>query len=128
MDSLKEFVFEYAKEKYTTEPDYPFTDDFETAVLRHKSNKKWYGLVMKVPLSKFDFEDNKTVDVLNLKCDTLMSGSFRLQKGIYPAYHMNKNSWISVLLDGTVDKETIMFLIDTSYILTETKKKNHKNK
>ncbi len=79
---------------------------------------------MKVSLTKFGFDDEKIIQVINLKCDPLMSGSLRLQEGIYPAYHMNKNSWISVFLDGSVDIEQIEFLIDMSYTLTSPKRKN----
>lgn len=45
-------------------------------------------------------------------------GSFREEKGIYPAYHMSKAHWLTVALDGTVDKDKIKFLMDMSYDLT----------
>ena len=35
--------------------------------------------------------------------------------GFYKAYHMNKKSWISVILDNTLDNEIIYSLIDQSY-------------
>ena len=38
--------------------------------------------------------------------------------GFLPAYHMNKEKWITVLLDGTVDKAQIMDLLNMSYELT----------
>ena len=28
--------------------DRPFPDDFETVVMKHSNNKKWYALIMKV--------------------------------------------------------------------------------
>lgn len=40
------------------------------------------------------------------------------KNGILPAYHMNKEHWITILLDGTVSKEKICELIDISYELT----------
>ena len=40
-------VFSWVKEVYGTEPDYPWND--WNAVLRHKGNKKWYGVVLEVP-------------------------------------------------------------------------------
>lgn len=39
---------------------------------------------------------------------------------------MNKNSWITILLDGTVQEEEIKNLIDLSYQLTQPKKKAKK--
>ena len=35
--------------------------------------------------------------------------------GFYKAYHMNKKSWISIILDNTLDNEIIYSLIDQSY-------------
>ncbi len=122
MDNPTGKVLSFVKEEYNTEPDYPFENSPDIAILRRKDNQKWYGAIMHLPLSKFGLESNETIDVINLKCDPLMSGSLRLQEGIHPAYHMNKNNWISVFLDGSVDIEQIKFLIDMSYSLTATKK------
>ena len=36
-------IFEWVKATYGTEPDYPWND--WNAVLRHKDNNKWYGVV-----------------------------------------------------------------------------------
>ncbi len=121
--SQKKDILALVKNEYGTEPDFPFTDDNETAVLRHSHNKKWYGLIMTIPKSRLGIENNEKCHVINLKCDPLMSGSIRMEMGIFPAYHMNKNSWISVILDGTVPMEQIKFLIEISYQLTKSKRK-----
>lgn len=42
----REEVFDYCRQQYKTEPDYPWKD--YNAVLRHSDNNKWYGLVMTV--------------------------------------------------------------------------------
>lgn len=125
--SLRGAVLKYALEHYGTQPEYPWDNSPDYAVLRHAVGGKWYGLIMSVPKSKFGFSDDKPVDVLNLKCDPVMSGSMRLNGGIFPAYHMNKQHWISVLLDGTADIGLIEMLIDTSYGLTSKKMKIKKS-
>ena len=102
-------IFEWVKATYGTEPDYPWND--WNAVLRHKDNNKWYGVVLEVAESK-----------LGLTGDRI--GSLRQQKGYIPAYHMNKDSWISILLDGSVPSEEIKNLIELSYNLTKKKKSN----
>ncbi|MCI9221555.1 MAG: MmcQ protein, partial [Lachnospiraceae bacterium] len=40
-----------------------------------------------------------------------------------PAYHMNKEHWITVLLDGTVEESKVCGLIDVSFAATASKKK-----
>ncbi len=126
--SLRGEVLKYAFEQYGTEPEYPWDSLSDAAVLRHASGGKWYGLIMSVPKNKFGFSDDTPVDVLNLKCDPVMSGSIRLNDGIFPAYHMNKQHWISVLLDGTVEIGLIQMLIDESYSLTAPKIKKKERK
>lgn len=37
--------------------------------------------------------------------------------GYLPAYHMNKKSWVTVILDGTVPLSEIKKLLDKSYTL-----------
>lgn len=36
----------------------------------------------------------------------------------YPGYHMNKNNWISIKLDNSVETKKIFELIDNSYNLS----------
>ena len=43
----KQSFLSYCLTTYGTSPDYPFDEDFETAVLRHADNRKWYALVMR---------------------------------------------------------------------------------
>ena len=86
----KQEFFEYCLSTYGTSPDYPFDEDFETAVLRHADNRKWYAIVMRVSRRKFSFDSDEVIDVVNLKLPTEMFGSFGAADGVYPAYHMNK--------------------------------------
>ena len=114
-------VFAWVKQQYGTEPDYPWQDG--NAVLRHKRNRKWYGLVMEVGREKLGLTGYGTAEVINLKCNPDLIGSLRERPGFHPAYHMNKEQWISVRLDGSVTEGEIKDLIDLSYGLTEPKKK-----
>lgn len=110
-------LFEWAKKTYGTEPDYPWND--WNCVLRHKHNSKWYALVVEICESKLGLPGDRIVDVLNIKCDPLLIGSLRMKPGFFPAYHMNKDKWVSVIMDGTVPSEEIVDLIKLSYQLTE---------
>ena len=116
----KQEFFEYCLDAYGTEPDYPFDDLLETAVLRHADNRKWYAIVMRVSRRKFGLASDEVVDVLNLKLPTEMFGSFGASDGVYPAYHMNKLHWISVLLPDAT-RDTVSFLTDASFDATRSK-------
>ena len=110
---------------YGTSPDYPFEEDFVTAVLRHSDNQKWYALVMRLSRRKFGFDSDEIIDVVNLKIPTEMFGSFGAEDGVYPAYHMNKLHWISVLLPDA-SEDLIRFLVNVSYEATKDKRKRRK--
>ena len=119
----KQEFFEYCLNTYGTSPDYPFDEDFETAVLRHADNRKWYAIVMRVSRRKFGFDIDEVIDVVNLKLPTEMFGSFGTADGVYPAYHMNKLHWISVLLPDASD-DVVQFLVNVSFGATRRQKQN----
>ena len=118
----KQSFFRHCLHSYGTSPDYPFDEDFETAVLRHTDNRKWYAIVMRVSRRKFGFDSDEVIDVVNLKLPTEMFGSFGATDGVYPAYHMNKLHWISVLLPAAPD-DVVKFLVNVSFESTRAKKK-----
>lgn len=126
--SLREEVLAFAAREYHTKPEYPWAKSPGYAVLRHTDNRKWYGVIMEVPRKRLgidadcaDLQASVDVDILNVKCAPVLSGSLRMQPGILPAYHMNKENWISILLDGTVDVKQIFTLLDMSFELTAKK-------
>ena len=117
----KQQFLSYCLSTYLTSPDYPFDGDFEMAVLRHADNRKWYAIVMRVSRRKFGFDSDEMIDVVNLKLPLEMFGSFGTADGVYPAYHMNKLHWISVLLPDAAE-DLIEFLVHASYEATKTMK------
>lgn len=94
--------------------DYPFDDGNWTAV-RHRENKKIFALI---------FQREGRI-WLNLKAEP-MRGEFwrQVYPAVVPAYHMNKQHWISVILDGSMTEAEIEQLIRDSYALTAPKRKN----
>lgn len=121
----KQSFLSYCSGTYNTSPDYPFDEDFETVVLRHADNRKWYALVMRVSRRKFGFDSDEVIDVVNLKLPVEMFGSFGAVDGVYPAYHMNKLHWISVLLLDAPN-DILQFLVNVSFEATKTTKKRSK--
>ena len=121
----KQSLLEYCLDTFGTSPDYPFDEDFETAVLRHGDSRKWYAIVMRVSRRKFGLESDDVTDVVNLKLPTEMFGSFDAADGVYPAYHMNKLHWISVLLPDAPN-DVVQFLTNASFEATKDKRKRRK--
>lgn len=111
-------LLDYCKNEFQTVEDYPFEDDFTTAALRHRHNRKWYALLMNIPKSRLCKGSNAPTDVVNLKLPTELQGSFSPLDGVYPAYHMNKLHWISVIL-SEAQVDTVKFLVNVSHKATK---------
>ena len=121
MMTKQEFLA-YCSDTYGTTADYPFDDWMESAVLRHTNSRKWYALAMRISRRKLGLDSDEIIDVVNLKLPVEMFGSFGAADGVYPAYHMNKLHWITLILPDATD-ETVRFLVDVSYTATRGKKK-----
>ena len=117
-------VLDYIKGEYDCEPEFLWARTPNNAAFRHQGNKKWFAaLLLDTPREKLGLSGGGGVDILDLKCDPRMIGSLVDGKGYLPGYHMNKEHWLTVLLDGTVPLGDICGLIDMSYGLTCIKRK-----
>lgn len=117
-------VERYIFDTYGITPDYPWEKYPGYAVYRHNGNNKWLAVVMDLPARRFGIDRDGTVEVMNLKCDPILIDMLHYKDGFFPAYHMNKLNWVSVLLGNTVPDEEIKKLIEISFDLTKIKIKS----
>ena len=107
----REEILAYVKRKFQTEPDYPWRQYPEYAVLRHAESGKWYGVL--------GLAGKGDVEVVNLKCDHVLDVLLNSEPGaVLPAYHMNKKHWLTIVLDGKFTAGELYGLIDESHGLT----------
>lgn len=111
-------VENYIFETYGVKKESPWADDPESVIFRHRLNRKWFALIMRIPQKRLGLSGEEQVDVMNVKCYPELIESLRFSDGFFPAYHMNKTHWITVLLD-VVDEDKIKTLLDISYELTK---------
>ena len=120
----REEIISMALELPGSAADTPFEGDDISTVLRHGDTGKWFGLVFRAPRNRVGLTGEGAADILNLKCDPLVSyGLMREFRDILPAYHMNKQLWITVRLEGSVPRETLELLLKMSFDLTNKKKR-----
>lgn len=115
--ATRDMVYDYAADNYGTEPEHLWKAFPLYSVFRRADNKKWYAIVMDIQKNKLGLDGDERVDVLSAKCSPATQEALLAQPGFLPAYHMNRKNWITVLLDGTVDVDTVCKLIDESYAL-----------
>lgn len=115
----REKIFEFVKSQYNVVPDYPWEKFSNYAALRHQDNHKWFALVMDITSDKLGLETEEHIDVINLKIrKDLIDLLIEEEKGIYPAYHMDKSNWITINLKEKDNMDEIKDFIAESYRLT----------
>ncbi|MED5016608.1 MmcQ/YjbR family DNA-binding protein [Paenibacillus chibensis] len=102
---MKDKIIKYCSKKKGVTLVYPFGP--ETMV--YKLGGKMFALL---------FEGRGDGLDLNLKCDPLIAANLREQhEAVRPGYHMNKEHWNTVRIDGSLPVSDIYDMIDHSYDL-----------
>ena len=113
-------IIDYCNEKYGENHVNSFKKHPDILAFVNEKNK-WYALLSDVEYNKLNKNTDITtkVKILNLKYTTDKILDIIDNKNIFPAYHMNKKHWISIVLDKNIKLETIKELIDISYSLVK---------
>ena len=104
------------KEKYHVNPEFLWEEYPDFGIFRNTRSHKWFSLIMNVDKAKIIKKSTGNIDIMNVKLDNETTNYLKIP-GIYPAYHMNKASWVTIILDDTLSDEYIMKLVDISYDL-----------
>ena len=107
-------IYDYVDKQYGIKPEYFFKNNPSDATLRHQ-NGKCFAVFMQVEKQKLGLPGKDVVDIMNVKVDSDLMGILIHTKGVLPGYHMDREQWISVVLDGTVRDASVLDLLDMSY-------------
>lgn len=107
-------IVDYVFHKYRNSPEFLWKDD-DSAVFREPTSQKWYGIIMQVDYAKLNPFQSGIVEIINVKADYETIQELMKEANFYAGYHMNKKSWLTIVLDGQVDDETVCYYIDWSY-------------
>ena len=114
-------VLEYINGKYGVEPERPWMKYPEDMTFKAKENGKWFAVIMRVNGKSLGLANDSEKWIINVKLAPGTIAALRNDPGYLPAYHMNKEHWISALLDGSVSMESLIVCIDESYeIVTDS--------
>ena len=113
-------VIDYCNNKYGENNVNPFKKHPDILAFVNEKNK-WYALLSDVEYNKLNKNTDITtkVKILNVKYPADRILEIIDNKNIFPAYHMNKKHWISIVIDKNIKLETIKELIDISYSLVK---------
>ena len=113
---LREDYLAFIKSEFSAEPDFPWDDSPDACVFRCP-NRKWFGLMMKIKYRQLGLTGDEEVWVVNIKADADEIPKLVDHKSIFPAWHMNKKYWITILLTAVTDFEKLCELTKLSYEL-----------
>ena len=112
-------IVAYIKNKYRDELEFLWEKSPKNAVVRRKSSKKWYAVILTVSKRKLNLDSDEIIEVINLHNSLEEIEKLIDNKKYFPAYHMNKKHWCTICLDGIVELKEIYKLIDISYELAK---------
>ena len=113
---LKDKYFDFLNAHFEVQPDYPWDDSPDAAVFRCPNNK-WFALAMKIKYRQLGLSGDEELWVVNLKAKPEDIPDITDKKSVFPAWHMNKKHWITVLLTATTSFENLCALTEQSYKL-----------
>lgn len=113
LEELTEYCLSYP----SSYEDHPFGEGW--TAIRHQGNQKLFALIL--------HNYNGHVSV-NLKCDPERSDFLRnAYPEVIPGYHMNKEHWNTVNVEGNLPVEDVQGMIKHSYELTRPKRVKKKS-
>lgn len=121
--NMKLRLMEYCERKFGTEPEAPWEDSPDAYTLKTAKRNKWYALFMTIPYKSLGLVAKGALDVVNIKLPPEKVLDLIDRVHFYPAYHMNKKHWITIVLDKEVDEPLVQQLLEESYGLVEKLKK-----
>ena len=107
-------IANYIIKKYDVSPEFLWSKFDGYGVFRKKDNRKWFAIIMNIDISKID-KGHGEVEIINLKLGADKVKELIKKKGYYESYHMNKDSWISIILNDTLSDSRVEELVDLSY-------------
>ncbi|MDE6276151.1 MAG: MmcQ/YjbR family DNA-binding protein [Clostridia bacterium] len=110
-------VIEYVRNKYGDKLEFLWKKFDDNAIWRRKDNKKWYGALLTVAKNKLGLDGEEKIEILDLRMSQQEVEKVIDGKRYFSAYHMNKKSWITICLDGSLELQEIYRRIDESYVL-----------
>ena len=119
MNKLTQEIFEYIKKTYNASPEYLWKKFPNHCVFRNSESKKWFVLFGEVKNKSLGINRDGNSFLLDIKLDKFEVEMLKNQQGFLPAYHTNKQSWITILLNGEVPLGIIEELIDKSFSLSK---------
>jgi len=89
----------------------------DNAIWRRSDTKKWYALLMKISKRKLGLDSDEIVTITDFRLTDKQREQLIDNQTYFPGYHMNKQHWFTIILDGSVADQDLLQYLQTSYEL-----------
>ena len=110
-------LVEYVREKYGDELEFLWAKFPKNAIWRRRDTQKWYAVILGVNEKKLGLNSDNEIEVIDLRGEPEEIKNLVDDVNYFVGYHMNKKSWFTIRLDGSVALEKICEHVDKSYTL-----------
>jgi len=110
-------LLRYAEAYYGDRPEFLWEKYPDTGVLRRGDTGKWDCVFLPAPKKALFGGGEGNLPVADFRIASEKIPAIFDGVGIFPAYHMNKKHWVSVMLDGSVSEKRMREFLDASYLL-----------
>lgn len=110
-------LIEFVSKHFRDELEFLWPKFCNNAICRRKDTGKWYALFVALPKEKLGIKSKEIIDILNVRISPQEVASVVDNKRYFPAYHMNKKSWVTIILDDSVDFNEIVERVKQSFNL-----------
>lgn len=112
-------IIQYVRDTYHDELEFLWPRFPTNAIFRRKETNKWYAALLVLSKRKLGIASDDIIDIIDLRIAPEDIDSLIDNKTFFPGYHMNKQHWYTICLDGFLPLEEIYQRIDTSYKLAK---------
>lgn len=106
---------DYILSSFEATSDHSFEEDRTVTIYRRLDNNQRFAATKNVGCRSVNVERAGRIDILNVSVNPRLVAALREREGFRPAWRMNRNKWVTVLLDGTVSDDEIRTYLDMSY-------------
>ena len=115
-----QMLIEFVRKTYGDELEFLWTKFPDNAVWRRKDNKKWYGAILTVQRNKLGLNSDEVVEIIDLRLQPELMDKQLAKENYYPGWHMNKKSWYTMILDGSISDKELCQRVLESYKLAKS--------
>ena len=108
-------IEDYILSSFEATTDHSFEGDPTVTIFRRLDNNQRFAATKNIGCRSVNVERAGRIDILNVSVNPRLVATLREREGFRPAWRMNRNKWVTILLDGTVPDEEIRSYLDMSY-------------